>query len=332
MTDDTGVSFRQLSPADAPALKACFERCYGTSYVVGDFYNVGALKTRIEQGRLRSIISVADSGEIVGHMGLSLRHEGAKTVDAGNTIVDPRFRGRHLVARLGVALSEMCRDQGFYGYHHYPTTAHPIMQKLSVSSGGIETGLMLEYIPSGTEYREFEGAPSGERLAVTVVYQPLNPAPSRALYLPPEYDHLLRAVIEKSDLHRTIVSEAAQKPMRVPGSSIRVVNDPRRGLFRLECPSLGEDLFDRVDVALSETDADVVQIDLPLHDPLPARLIREMRKRQFVFCAWMPEYFEGDILRLQRLPRAAFRRPEIVNPGAQAIAEFIVHEAEGIKG
>lgn len=98
---------------------------------------------------------------------LTQRHPDARTVDAGNTIVDPRFRGRQLVIRLGLHLNELCANEGFLGYHHYPTTAHAIMQELSVADEGTETGVMLAYIPAGTEYRELEGKPLAERSAVT---------------------------------------------------------------------------------------------------------------------------------------------------------------------
>ena len=139
-----GVTVRRLTAADTPALARCFERCYGRSYVVGEFYDPAATAARVADGSLRSVIAVTESGEIVGHMGLTIRAPRAKTVDAGNSIVDPAYRGQQLVVRLASGVIELCREGGFLGFHHYPTTAHPIMQRFAVAAGGIETGIMLD--------------------------------------------------------------------------------------------------------------------------------------------------------------------------------------------
>lgn len=61
----------------------CFERRYGRSYVDGDFYDAKKIRTRLAEGRLRSIVAVKESGEIVGHMGLRARSSNARTADAG---------------------------------------------------------------------------------------------------------------------------------------------------------------------------------------------------------------------------------------------------------
>jgi hypothetical protein len=45
--------------------------------VVGDFYDLERLRDRITSGRLRSIVAESADGEIVGHMGLTLRHPDA---------------------------------------------------------------------------------------------------------------------------------------------------------------------------------------------------------------------------------------------------------------
>jgi hypothetical protein len=37
------------------------------------------------------------------------------------------------------------------------------MQRFAVESGGSETGIMLDYVPSGTEYHEIEEGPRHDR-------------------------------------------------------------------------------------------------------------------------------------------------------------------------
>jgi GNAT superfamily N-acetyltransferase len=107
--------------------------------------------------------------------------------DAGNTVVDPRYRSRQLAARIGARLIDLCRELGHTGFLHYPTTAHPIMQRLAVAGGGVETGLLLQYIPATTDYRELSGESRAGRLAAVVVYQPIGAAPEREVYAPETY-------------------------------------------------------------------------------------------------------------------------------------------------
>ena len=126
------VLIRPLEAADAEALRRCFEYCYGGTYVEASFYDPSEIRSRLADGRLRSVVAVNSAGEIVGHMGLTRRSGDAVTADAGNTVVDPRYRNQKLAARIGARLFGVCRDAGLIGFHHYPTTAHPIMQKLAL--------------------------------------------------------------------------------------------------------------------------------------------------------------------------------------------------------
>ena len=225
------VEIRALRADEAAGLVACFRRCYGDSYVMPDFYDESSIRRRLEEGTLRSMVAVDPVDGIVGHMALTVRDPGAQAVDAGNTVVDPRHRGGHLAARLGASLVELCREQGFAGFLHYPTTAHPVMQRLAVQGGGIETGLMLGYIPSGTEYRDVPGAVHGDRLAAVVVYQPIAADRSCAVFVPRRYATMLERLYRKCGLVRTLRAGAEAL---AAGTDARESFDPRRGLRRLE--------------------------------------------------------------------------------------------------
>ena len=65
------VTIRRLVADDALKLKACFQRCYGDSYVADYFYDPERLRERITSGRLRSIVAATGNNDIVGHMGVT---------------------------------------------------------------------------------------------------------------------------------------------------------------------------------------------------------------------------------------------------------------------
>ena len=315
------VAIRPLVVDDAPALAQCFERCYGASYVVAEFYDPAATAARIRDGSLRSIVAVTPGGEIVGHMGLTIRDPRATTVDAGNSIVDPRYRGRQIVALLALHVIELCRAGGYLGFHHYPTTVHPIMQRLAVAGDGIETGIMLDYIPAGTEYREIEGDPRQERPAVVVVYHPLRSAPARQVFVPGPLGELAREIYAHESLTRTIRADAAALPNGP--TRLRSTLSARRGLFRIEMERIGDDVCDAVAAALAGTRAPVLQVDLPMSESCVDAAADALRALGFFFSAILPEYLEGDVLRLQRLAAAAVTPPDLATPGGVRILRAI---------
>ncbi len=319
MTEE--VAIRRLVAGDVRELKACFERCYGDSYVVGDFYDLDRLRERITSGRLRSVVAESANGEIVGHIGLTLRHPDAKTVDAGNTIVDPRFRGRQIVVHLGLHLNALCADEGFLGYHHYPTTVHAIMQELSVADEGTETGVMLAYIPAGTEYRELGGEPLADRTAVTVVWRPFAPCPPRTVYAPADYSQVIGVAYSRARLEREFATSLAD--VNAQEGIVETLHDPRRGLLRFEVRRPGRDLPRVIAAAISDKTAEVVHVDLSMSDPATPAAANALRNDRFLFCAVLPEYLAGDVLRLQRLRSDALPRPDLVNPDAQEILRLI---------
>ena len=147
---ETDLVVRDLVAEDIPQLLALFEACYGRTYTNPIFYDESALREAIASGRLRPVV-VEWRGRIAGHMALTIRHPNARVCEAGNTVVLPVVRDRGLMPRLAHALHERTRRDGFSGYIHYPTTAHDIMQRASVLNGGVETGIMLGYVPGHTK-------------------------------------------------------------------------------------------------------------------------------------------------------------------------------------
>ena len=318
MTEE--LSIRRLEPTDAAALKRCFERCYGSTYPSSDFYDTDLLQSRIEEGSLRSVVASTrashEHGEIVGHTGLTVKQPSsaecrlhqARAAVAGNTVVDPAFRGQGLLGKLGRALHQRCIEDGFVGFVHFPTTAHTIMQQRSIRSGGSETGIQLAYVPATTDYRAVEGQSLGnQRLAVTVVYQPLARAPLRKVHFPTRYADLMARLYQQADLKRLPL----QPPQTLPRSSSQLTFevDSRRGLLRIEIERTGQDLEEQIDVLLrtySDGDAAgellaVLHADLFLDDPHVDQAVLALVERGFFYAGLAPELAHTDILRMQRL-------------------------------
>lgn len=319
-SQDDPISIRALGVDDAAALGALFARCYGESYVVADFYEPETLATRIRAGSLRSVVAVTAAGKIVGHMGLTLRRPGATTVDAGNSVVDPACRGRQLMGRLAAAVVTLCREGGFTGFHHYPTTAHPIMQRFAVESGGTETGILLDHVPADTEYVGIDTTGMSPRRAVIVVFQALAPVPERLVHLPDSLADTLRSIYERGRWPRRI-TRCEEVPL---GAATRLVThvDPRRGLVRIEIARVGAEVAECV-IAVLDDDRPVHQVDLRLDDPAVSHAVEALRALGFCFAALLPEYLDGDVLRLQRVHAITTPRDALTSEHARDLLDRI---------
>lgn len=308
-------------PDDAEGLARCFERCYGDTYPNADFYDPDALARMISGGRLRSVIAVADGGEIVGHTGLTVRDPRALVPEAGNTVIDPAHRGSGVLRELGIALVERCEKDGFAGFMHFPTTAHQVMQRTAVRFGGVETGVMLAYVPAETEYLEVEAERPAGRLAATVVYQPIATLPEREVLIPERYAALLGRLYcgLGAERGRLVGSEPGER------SSLRSTHNDKRALLHISVDAVGADLGGLIGELEAEAAATVTHVDLPLADPGISRVVDLLAGLGFFYCCLLPEFGPGDVLRLQRLTGEApsAYRPELATEGARRLLEQI---------
>jgi hypothetical protein len=320
---------RQLAAGDAKQLGRCFERCYGRTYSNETFYDPVALADLITRGGLRSVIAVAADGNIVGHTGLTIRSPDATVCEAGNTVVDPDWRGAGVLGRMGGALSELCQQSGFVGYVHYPTTAHDVMQKRSVSSGGVETGVMLGYIPADTDYRDIDQG-SG-RIAATIAYQPISDhpidMPPVSIYVPQRYEMMLGRLYGQTGLRRERLRSPGQPRQ---STDVGSVYNPKRGLLSLQIRLAGADLTATIEESMAAAPAEITHVDLCLDEPGIDQAVNDLADLGFVYCGLLPGFASSDVLRLQRLrdqPPGVFA-PELANPVARSILAFIDSERQ----
>jgi hypothetical protein len=191
------------------------------------------------------------------------------------------------------------------------------MQRMAVEGGGIETGIMLDYIPSGTDYREIEGEPSRGRLAALVVHQPLAPTPSRRGFVPRPLAATIDEIYRRGGLPREV--EEGSEPLPRTPTRLETRLDPRRGLLRIDVSSAGADLRERALGALEIAAADVAQIDLRLAERSTTAAVDVLHELGCFFCAVLPEYLDGDVLRLQRPATSETAPANLVSDEAKRI-------------
>ena len=196
------IEVRAITPNDARGLSECLTRCYGETYFKSILYRPEETAALIEIGAYKGVVALS-GGQLIGHIAINRPDKHSEVVEAGTTIVDDRYRGTGVMGRMAHVLSELVLTEGAFGFVHFPTTAHVLMQRASLASGGCETGILVGYIPAAMRDRTL-GGPGNHRLCATVVYQPLVAAASRAIHVPARYRAKVAACAGHLGLQRTV--------------------------------------------------------------------------------------------------------------------------------
>lgn len=317
------IEIRKMKPSDAVGLTDCIRRSYGDAYPKRTMYDPIGLAEQVKSQGYSGVVAVSGVS-IVGHIGYSRPNPAASVVEAGTTVVDASHRGTGLMGRLAAVLGESIVADGADGFVHFPTTAHPVMQKASLRSGGCETGLLLGYLPA--EARDLTIGGSGEdRLAVTVVYQPLIQTTMRTIFTPDCYHDLIAGFATQLRLDRILERSTVDPSGK---TSISAYTDLHRKLERLTVKRIGHDFAETVRSASSNINAMIVHVDLPMDQPELHYAVEALRAAGFVFAAWLPGWNESDALRLQwlRNPQANELRPTLHSTPANDLAALIRSE------
>ena len=265
---------------------------------------------------MRSCVAATPEGEFVGHLALTLKHPDSPVAEAGQAVVDPRFRGHRLFERMKTFLVERAKEWGMYGLYSEATAVHPYSQKGNLHLGAQETGYLLGYIPASVSYKEIGEDREGQRGSVALFYMRVSAEPEREVYPPVAYQETARYVIEHCGLRRTILN-ASEPEISTPSRlSVNVRRDHNLAFLRIEEP--GADLQELVRVRLRELclhRVDCIYIDLPLSHPAVQNAGARLDGLGFFFGGIIPELRDGDVLRLQYLNEVDIR-PEDVRTGS----------------
>ena len=330
--DDIGV--RLLAAEEASLLIGLIRRCYGETYIDPSFYSETMVGELLTSRRLHSIGAFTHAGQLVGHMGITARAHGGITADAGMTLVDPAFRGRGIARRVAVGLAEQSIALGLVGVHDYPVTVHAATQRIGAGFG-VDTGLMLANMPGDVVFQQMTTPAPGSRTSSLIRWLPFGLAPERTVYLPGRYREPIEALYAEASLTRTVLH--ADERLGAHGSELEHTYDERRQILRVAVTRAGSDVATRVEAEIGEAakrGALVALVDLLLADPTAPAATETLRSQGFSFAGLLPEYRDGDVLRLQWLADVVDETAFSVlsTDATQAIAAMVLKDRGSISG
>src|SRR5215212_10894216 len=110
--DESPLEIRMMRPDETDALSRCVYRSYGYSYDWDAIYYPDRIRELQESGQMRSCVAVTPEGEFVGHLAVTVEHPDSPVGEAGQAVVDPRFRGHHLFPKMKTFMAEQARSTG----------------------------------------------------------------------------------------------------------------------------------------------------------------------------------------------------------------------------
>lgn len=301
MTAEVELAVRLVAPDEAELLIELIRRCYGESYIDPSFYDLAFVQGRLRSGRLHSIGAFAEPRKLLGHMGISPRSPRGLSADAGMTLVDPAFRGRGIARRVALGLAQQAMALGLVGVHDYPVTVHAATQRIGAGFG-VDSGLMLANMPGDVEFQEMDTKSPGSRTSSLIRWLPFGRAPERSVCVPTRYRVQIEKVYADAHLQRTVISSGTSAGDEA--SELESSYDERRQILRLAVTRIGGDLGDAIGADLLralERGGLLAHVDLPLGDAGAPAAVDALRAQGFFFAGLLPEYRDGDVLRMQWL-------------------------------
>lgn len=297
------VEVRWLEADEAEALSLCIWRSYGPSYDADWVYRPDEIAARIRAGTLRSMVGFTADGELVGHVGLTLRADRARVGESGQAVVDKRFRGHHLFTTLKSTMADHVRSEGLLGMYSEVTAAHPYSQRANIALGAKETGILIGYIPADVEYRGVDGV-SAHRRSVVLYYLKTNDGPSRAMHPPTRHREVVGRIAERAGLAAHLGDPGEGEPSADP-THLKAHTQEDHGIGIITIHRTGPDLADSIAEHLewmTAAGSTPVYVDLPLGDPGTRAYGDGLTQAGLRFAGIFPNLDQtGDVLRLQFL-------------------------------
>ena len=320
-------SIRIIEAGDAEMLSRLAFRVYGYTYMTA-FYFPDQIRELIESGLLVSAVCVNKNNEIVGNLSLMYEYPGARVADSGAAMVDPRYRGHNLFKEMKMFLSEYGKRTNMYGLYSEAVTIHTFTQQGNITLGAKETGIMLAFAKEKITFKKINNDKTlGQRQAVVLFYLRTSKEPRRTVYLCPSFYPVLKKIYDNLDLDREIhlVENFETLQPSCPLSSVETSVKPDLNIANIFLKKIGADAFDLIRHQLKEfclKKIETIYVAMPLSEPYSAVLVEKLRQAGFLLSGIVPEFHEGDVLKMQYLNNVIVD-PEKINLASEVAKELL---------
>lgn len=331
---DEVLHFRMIKSTDVLDLTKLTYRAYGYTYM-GIAYFPEKLQELLDYGYMKAVVVHNAKGEMVANLGLFYDKPGAKVADSGMAIVDPRYRGHNLFKRMKATAVEHGKETGMYGLYSESVTIHPYTQKGNITLGAKEIGTLIAFTGEHISFKKINDEGLSQRQAVMLYYLKINEEPYREVYLPEIYKNIMTSIYTNLGLRRGLNSFSNYKNIaEISGVSVsETVFKPDLNSAIISIEKYGDDIVPLVQNSVKELcmkKVDTIYLELPLSDPITMFIVQKFHEMGFFFGGLIPEFRNGDVLKLQYLNNI-YIDPEkicVASDNGRDILSFILADRE----
>jgi serine/threonine-protein kinase RsbW len=205
--------------------------------------------------------------------------------------------------KLLTALITDAKSRGIINLYGNAFTMHTDSQRTNLKFDFFESALQLARLPVGSVTCMLENNLKGAGNVLTYFLY-LSPPELYTVYLPPHHKEILREIYKKLGIERRFEDTGMAQPPELPiESELELTLKTEHMVATISVLSQGKDLEARVRakmVELEDKGFNSIFIDLALKDPASPASVRTLEGAGFFFSGLLPDYSNGDVLRLQR--------------------------------
>ncbi|NCC51953.1 MAG: GNAT family N-acetyltransferase [Spartobacteria bacterium] len=291
-------NIRLMKPGEALEVCRCIYDSYGYSYANENIYYPERVAAMNENRQLRSAVAVTDAGEMGGHFAMIYYED--LPAEVGIAVTKKKFRGQGFARQLGEFLAEEAMRDGLRGLQIKEVTAHPYTQKFCRKLGYKDCGILLAHSPKSLSFKGIADK-LRQRNSDVLGFKYLQEPKAVTIYPPPRHREMILELYESIGGEVRCAEtddpapKSAQSVMKVEVHAIRL-------LAVIYVVEYGPDFLQALRQELRKLFRDemqVVELYIPLEDPLTARLVPELEKIGFMFTGILPETAKGHALVMQ---------------------------------
>ena len=322
---------RLVRPSDAEMLARLAFRVYGYTYF-SFFYYPDKIRELIENGLLVSAVAVNREEEIVGNLCLFFESRDSRTADSGAAMVNPLYRGHNLFKEMKLFLKEYAIGRKMYGLYSEAVTIHPFTQQGNMTLGARETGIMLAYVKEKLSFKKINNDKlSEQRQSVVLYYLKTSQEPHRQVFICEKFHPILKKVYDNLGMDREVirVDTTQDCPVELTNSVVATTVKPDLNVAVISLSEIGLDAFELVRQQLKEfclNKVETIYLEMPVDTPASAILANRLTGLGFLLSGVVPEFREGDYIKLQYLNNVRIDPAKIViasELGKELLAEIM---------
>jgi serine/threonine-protein kinase RsbW len=282
---------RLLQADDALEVARLIHEAYGYSYPYEHIYFPERIAALNAAGGLCSALALTPSGRIAGHAALVVDAAAPDRAELAMVVTRMQYRGQGVARRIGEFLVARAREMGVRLLFTHAVTAHPYTQQFMHQLGFRDTALLPGHAPASLRFRKIADAlAQRESCMYAVRFLDESCRGERVVTLPAAHREPIRSIYAGLAIPLREVAPAPQ-PVLPPHADIEVAVHGGLELAELRVVRWGGDAIGVVRARLAAFRRErmaVVELGLPLCDPLTAAHCAEIEALGFVFSGVIP--------------------------------------------